>query len=442
MLFGRALSGTAGQTLFRLAGALLLALVAGLIFGHPAAILITVLSVYLAIQVLNLLRLDRWLRRRRTELPPDINGPWGEVIATVNRIYRRKQFHKARVLRLLREFRRLTAAMPDGAVLLGPNNEIIWFNRNAAAWLGLRRKLDFGIRIENLVRDPQFIRYMNEPGSQSSVTIHELTQGDRWLELHLVTTSASVQKLVIIRDVTREVRIESIRRDFVANASHEMRSPLTVIAGYLDALAEEQQLDATWREPVQEMRRQADRMRGIINDLLELSRLEASGGASGDQDVDVGGLLALLKRDLMAQEHRPQTIDLNVESPDHLRGTESELHSVFSNLISNAAKYTPAEGEIAIRFWVDAAGAHVSVRDTGIGFAPEHIPRLTERFYRVDAGRSRKIGGSGLGLAIVKHALQRHGGTLSIESVEGRGSTFTCHFPPDRVLRAEQGIGN
>ncbi len=306
MLFGRALSGTTGQALLRLAGALLVALLAGLIFGHMSAILVAVLAIYLAVQIINLLRLDRWLRRRRTQPPPDISGPWGEVIATVSRIYRRKNYHKARVVRLLREFRRLTAAMPDGAILLGPNNEIIWFNRNAALWLGLRRKLDFGIRIENLVRDPQFIQYLKESGSRPSVTIHKPLKGDRWLELHLVTTAASEQKLVIVRDVTREIRIESIRRDFVANASHEMRSPLTVIAGYLDALAEEPQLDAMWREPVQEMRRQADRMGGIINDLLELSRLEASGSAPEDQDVDVGGMLALLRRDLMSQEVRPK----------------------------------------------------------------------------------------------------------------------------------------
>lgn len=442
MIFGRALSGTAGQAFIRLVGALLVALIAGLVFGHFTAIFIAVLSLYLALQIANLLRLDRWLRRRRTEPPPDISGPWGEVISTVSRIYRRKQFHKARVVRLLREFRRLTAAMPDGVILLGPSNEIIWFNRNAAKWLGLRRKLDFGIRIENLLRDPYFIRYLTDPGSAPSVTIHEPVDSDRWLELHLVTTSSSEQKLVIIRDVTREVRIESMRRDFVANASHEMRSPLTVVTGYLDALAEEPDLDPMWREPVQEMRRQSERMRGIINDLLELSRLEAGGTAPEDQDVDVGGMLALLRRDLLGQEHRPKAITLKVETDAHLRGAESELHSIFSNLVSNAVKYTPPEGEVEIRWWVDAAGGHVAVRDTGIGIAQEHIPRLTERFYRVDAGRSRKIGGSGLGLAIVKHALQRHGATLAIESIEGRGSTFTCHFPLDRVIaRDSRAVG-
>jgi two-component system, OmpR family, phosphate regulon sensor histidine kinase PhoR len=435
MPHGGFFSGTAAQALVRLAGTLLFAFLVGLLFGHLSAVLIVVLSIYLFVQLMNLLRLDRWLRRRRTEPPPDINGPWGEVIATVNRIYRRKQFHKARVLRLLREFRRLTAAMPDGAVLLGSSNQIIWFNRNAAAWLGLRRKLDFGIRIENLVRDPQFIECLKDRGNRAAIIIHKPEQGGRWLELHLVTASASEQKLIIVRDVTREVRIESIRRDFVANASHEMRSPLTVVSGYLDALAEEPALAAEWREPVMEMRRQAERMNGIINDLLELSKLEAGSAAPRDQEVDVAGMLAQLRRGLASQEPATHVINLQVESTLRLLGSETELHSVFSNLVTNAIKYTPAGGEITLRWWVDSAGGHFSVRDTGIGIAAEHIPRLTERFYRVDPGRSRQMGGSGLGLAIVKHALQRHGASLAIESVEGRGSLFTCHFPPDRLIR-------
>jgi len=428
------LAGTAGQALTRLVIALVAAVLAGLVSGRLLVVLVVVLAAYLGIQIMNLLRLDRWLRLRRSEPPPDMNGPWGEVIAIIDRIYRRKQFHKARVARLLREFRRLTAAMPDGAVLLAPGNQIIWFNRHAAAWLGLRRKLDFGVRIENLVRDPQFVDYLKGDGSGAPVTIQGAGSGDLWLEVHLVTTTTSEQKLVIVRNVTREIRIESIRRDFVANASHEMRSPLTVIAGYLDALADEPQLDPMWREPVSEMRRQTDRMNDIINDLLELSRLEASTGTSRDQDVDVPGLLSLLKRELMAQDRAPRNIEMSLESASHLRGSATELHSVFANLASNAAKYTPADGKITVRWWTDAAGGHVAVSDTGIGIAAEHIPRLTERFYRVDPGRSREVGGSGLGLAIVKHAMQRHDGTLSIESAEGKGSTFTCHFPPARVI--------
>jgi two-component system phosphate regulon sensor histidine kinase PhoR len=224
-----------------------------------------------------------------------------------------------------------------------------------------------------------------------------------------------------------------MRKDFVANASHELRSPLTVITGYVDALADDPGIDATWRGPIEEMRRQAERMRAVVDDLIELSRLEASGNEAAEDIVDVGGMLSLLRREVLALEHHPAEVNLALESGAKLLGSEQEIHSILSNLISNAVKYTAADGRIDIRWWSDAAGAHFSVRDTGVGIAREHLPRITERFYRVDPGRARATGGSGLGLAIVKHALQRHGATLQIESEEGRGSVFTCHFPTRRV---------
>jgi two-component system phosphate regulon sensor histidine kinase PhoR len=225
-----------------------------------------------------------------------------------------------------------------------------------------------------------------------------------------------------------------MRRDFVANASHELRSPLTVVRGYLDTLAEDPSLEAGWREPVREMQRQSERMHAIVSDLLELSRLEASRGEAEREPVDVAGLLALMRKEALARPDRPASFELHLESDSLLLGAETELHSILQNLITNAIKYTPPEGTVTVRFWTDRLGAHVAVADTGIGIASEHLPRLTERFYRVDAGRSRKLGGSGLGLAIVKHALQRHGGHLEIASQEGKGSTFTCHFPPERVM--------
>jgi two-component system phosphate regulon sensor histidine kinase PhoR len=250
----------------------------------------------------------------------------------------------------------------------------------------------------------------------------------------------AVSSLTRLRDVTSEARLESMRKDFVANASHELRSPLTVISGYLDALADEPGLDPTWQEPVQEMRRQSDRMRGIVQDLLELSRLEAHGGEAEATEVDVGGMLALIRKDALARPQRPAVIELHLDSDALLQGSESELHSIFANLVSNAVKYTPADGRVDIRWWTDPKGGHLEVRDTGIGIPAEHLPRLTERFYRVDAGRSRKLGGSGLGLAIVKHALQRHGGRMDVASVEGQGSTFTCHFPASRLVARPRAV--
>jgi two-component system, OmpR family, phosphate regulon sensor histidine kinase PhoR len=327
----------------------------------------------------------------------------------------------------------MTAAMPDGAILLGPNREIQWLNRTAGRWLGLRRKVDRGIRIDNLVRHPELVDYLESGGTTTPPRINLPKLGDRWLEFHLVRASDSAQQLLIVRNVTGEARLESMRKDFVANASHELRSPLTVISGYLDALAEDPVLDAGWREPVHEMQRQSARMRGIVQDLLELSKLEAQGGEAEHSPVDVRGMLAMIRRDVLSRPLHPATVKLELATDAMLLGAENELHSVFSNLVSNAVKYTPADGTIDIRWWVDDKGGHVSVRDTGIGIPGEHLPRLTERFYRVDAGRSRQLGGSGLGLAIVKHALQRHDGRLEIVSEEGKGSTFTANFPPARV---------
>jgi len=435
------LSKPAWQHIAWIIAALVASLVVGALFDHASLFVALALVAILAYHVRNLIRFEHWLRRRADEAPPNMSGLWGEVLAITHRVYRRKVFHKRHVTSLLREFRRMTSAMPDGAVLLGPGREILWFNRTAGDQLNLRRKVDYGIRIDNLVRHPDFVEYLDRRGTTAPPRIHLPKHADRWLLFRLVTTSDAGQQLLIIRDVTNEARLESMRKDFVANASHELRSPLTVIGGYLDSLADEPGLDPVWRQPVQEMRRQSDRMRNIVQDLLELSRLEAQGGEAELAPVDVGGMLALIRKDALARPEHPGTVELHLDSDDLLLGSESELHSIFANLVSNSVKYTPPAGRVDIRWWTDSAGGHVEVRDTGIGIPAEHLPRLTERFYRVDAGRSRKLGGSGLGLAIVKHALQRHGGRLEVQSVEGTGSTFCCHFPSDRVASRSQVAG-
>ncbi len=418
--------------LARLVGAFAIAALVGYFLGEVQLTVIVVLAGYLALNFARLYRLERWLRRRRTEEPPDFRGIWGDVVALVMRIYRRKQFHKRRIVQLFREFRRMTTAMPDGVVVMSAEREIQWFNRNAARLLSLRRKVDYRQRIDNLLRQPEFSRYLSDGDYSQAVVIRSAANSDQHLSLQVVAYGAG-QQLLLVRDVTRQIRLEAMRKDFVANASHELRSPLTVIAGYVDALADDRSIDPAWRAPLEEMHRQAERMRAVVDALIELSRLEASSGEAGSELIDVAGMLTLLRREVLALDRHPREVELALESASKLLGSEQEVHSIFSNLISNAVKYTAPDGRVDIRWWTDGAGGHFSVRDTGVGIAREHLPRLTERFYRVDPGRARATGGSGLGLAIVKHALQRHGATLEIESEEGEGSRFTCHFPLRRV---------
>jgi len=418
--------------LARLAGILILGLILGLLVGPIWLWLLAAACLYLGWQLLNLYRFDRWLRLRSQLNPPNIGGIWGDVIGQVVRLHRRKQFHKQRLVQLFRELRRSTAALPDGVIILSSQHEIVWFNRQAARLLGLKRPVDLGLRVDNLIRTPEFVHYLHGDDFAMPLIIRPPVQADLYLALQVVPYGAG-QSLLLVRDVTRQMRLEAMRKDFVANASHELRTPLTVISGYLDTLAEDASIDAAWDGPIKDMRAQARRMNAIIADLLELSRLEATDGEAPRDLIDVPRMLERLYRDALANSDRPRHVELDLESDCGLYGAAQEIESAFTNLLVNGLKYTQTDGTVRMRWWSDDEGAYFSVIDSGIGIPAEHIPRLTERFYRVDAGRARGQGGSGLGLAIVKHALQRHGGWLDVQSTEGKGSTFTCHFPSQRV---------
>jgi two-component system phosphate regulon sensor histidine kinase PhoR len=427
---------SATQAWWFAAGRLLVTVVIGCglgwLFGKPWAGLATALALHLAWVLATLFRLEWWLRHRSYADPPDLRGVWGEIVAQIVRLHRRKRFHKQRFVQLMRQLQRSTAALPSGVVILNAQREIVWFNRMAGRLLNLRRTADLGLRIEHLLREPEFVRYLAGGDYANPIVFRPTTGEDNYLSMQ-VAPYGDGQLLLLVSDVSRQAKLEAVRRDFVANASHELRSPLTVISGYLETLGQDAALAPDLQRPIAEMRRQAERMTAIIRDLLALSRLEESDEVDGGEPIDVAALTALLRKDVLARAVHPRDVRVRIESAAQLVGDEPEIHAAFSNLVDNAAKYTPADGALEMRWWQDEEGGHFSVSDTGIGIPPEHIPRLTERFYRVDPGRSRSTGGSGLGLAIVKHVLQRHGGTLEVQSTIGAGSTFTCHFPPQRL---------
>jgi two-component system phosphate regulon sensor histidine kinase PhoR len=409
-----------------LAGALIL----GWWFGRPGWWLFGATWLYLAFTLRHVYLLDRALDGHRRVPLFETRGLWAEVFARVDKLRAKSRNRKKKYHRLLREVRESTGALADGGIILNADHEIMWFNPAAARLLGLSHATDVGHRIDNLLRYPDFVAYLKEP-TGDGITVASPRHETGWLHVQIIPYGTD-QRLAIIRDVTHEKNVERTRRDFVANASHELRSPLTVISGYLEVLGDADDTPEAWRVPVGEMQRQAERMTRILRDLIELTRLESAEASAARDFVDVGGMLKPIVQEFQG---RPgPTVQLSLQTDAALLGKESELHSIFYNLVNNAVRFTPQGGKVHVVWRAVDGCAEFEVVDTGIGIPEEQIPRVTERFYRVDPGRSRARGGTGLGLAIVKHALQRHEGELKIASREGEGSTFTCHFPKDRVV--------
>ncbi|MEA5444360.1 phosphate regulon sensor histidine kinase PhoR [Gammaproteobacteria bacterium AB-CW1] len=395
--------------------------------------LVVGLSLYAAWHLWQLYRLERWFRLDRKRNPPVGSGLWGEVFDHYYRLQQRHLNRKRRLARVLREFRSSTEAMPDGTVVLDRQGHIVWFNQSAQAMIGLKGSQDLGQPISNLLREPRFLKQLSSREAPETIEVGSPIHRDRWLNLSVVPYGEG-QRLLLIRDVTRLHRLERMRRDFVANASHELRSPLTVVQGYLDALGEDPHVQSEWQRPVEEMQRQTQRMTSIVNDMLELSRLETEEPDAIRDPVDVRGMLNRLREEALALGKGPRDVQVEVSGRPMMLGVESELYSAFSNLVFNAMRYTPESGSVRLVWDITPAGSgRFSVIDTGQGVEPKHIPHLTQRFYRADPARTRKEGGTGLGLAIAKHVIQRHGGRLEIESQPGKGSTFRCILPADRV---------
>ncbi len=415
-------------------GFALIAIVVGLIAGYPLLFLLVGLLVYLGWHLINLSRLQRWLKEGKKFQPPASRGLWGEVFNGIHRLQVRTRKRKRKLTQMLSRFQEATSALPDATVVLSTGGEIEWFNDAAAQMLGLRWPYDAGQRIANLVRHPKFIEFMATGDYSKTVELPSPADPSVLLAA-LVVPYGKEKHLLVARDITRIQRLEQVRRDFVANVSHELRTPLTVVNGFLETMSEAtDECPQAWIRPLQLMKQQTARMQNLVNDLLMLARLEIDQQQPLQAPIDITEMSHNLVREARTLSgERHHHIVLEADAHLWLRGNYDELHSAFSNLTFNAVQYTPPGGTINIRWFGDQRGAHWIISDSGDGIAPHHLPRLTERFYRVDAGRSRQRGGTGLGLAIVKHVLNRHAAQLHIESQLGKGSTFSCDFPQSAI---------
>lgn len=411
-------------------------LLVGALYGRPFVGLAVGALLALFWQVRLMLMFERGLRTGDFEDVRYGSGFWSQAFSRLRKLRQRGSKHKRRYRRLLREVRKSTNAMPDGGIILDDRFEIVLCNAAAQDLVGFKPRTDRGQRVDNILRDPTFVSYLRAGDYEHPIEIPSPMQDGNWLYLQIVPYGEN-QKLLLIRDITERVLLNKMRRDFVANASHELRSPLTVINGYLDALATDSEVPEGWQRPLQQMQDQAHRMRQIIEELIELSRLETAGSAPEDTDVDVVALLARARKAYQDRDDVPEIV-VSCETAAHIRGSATDIESVVTNLLSNAVRHTEAPGRVTLKWRDSADGAELIVSDSGEGIPPEYLPRLTERFFRVDRGRARTDGGIGLGLAIVKYALNRHDSELTIESTLGQGSTFTCRFPANRIVTEDE----
>ncbi|MBI3043286.1 MAG: phosphate regulon sensor histidine kinase PhoR [Betaproteobacteria bacterium] len=414
----------------------LVSLIAWPIAGPLVAMTVfaTGLFAVVVVQSRHISLLRRWLRDPAPDKVPQGWGIWDRVFADLYRMLRRQHRSESRLSATLEDFRQAGAAMPDGMVILDAQDRIEWCNPVAERHFGLDRQRDTGQSIAYLVRQPQFVEYLQAQNYGDLLVLRQSRGSDFILSVQLVPYGDR-QKLVISRDITDLERVETMRRDFIANVSHELRTPLTVLGGFLETILDLKAADSELlRRSLPLMMDQTQRMRRLVEDLLTLSRLESTHNPPREEPVNVPGLAREIYHDALAFSGGRHRVALDLAAGDWLTASEEELRSAFGNLISNAVRYTPEGGEVTIAWQRRGPEAAFSVRDTGIGIASQHLPRLTERFYRVDRSRSRETGGTGLGLAIVKHVLNRHQARLEIASEPGRGSTFSAVFPAERLL--------
>ena len=415
---------------------ILIGLITGWATGYWVLSVLAAILGYLLWHLLQLKSLSNWLRRgANPDRVPDLTGAWEPVIHYIYRIQRRNRRRKARIRKFVKRSNEIATALPDATVVLLANNQIDWSSRVAGHLLGIQYPQDVGERIENLIRHPEFHLYMKQEKFEEPLIIPSPLREDIELSIRIVTFGKG-ERLLTARDIGTFLRVQAMRRDFVANVSHELRTPLTVISGYLESLLDDDGLLKEHRLALESIQQQSKRMNNIVQDLLQLSRLESDQDDIENEDAHMPSLLAvLLSETVAASEALEHRIFFEIDENLSVLGSGKGLNSLVSNLLLNALRHTPSGTEVKVRWYRNKHGtAELQVEDSGPGIEAEHIPRLTERFYRVDTGRARSDGGSGLGLSIVKHIAQRHGAELRIESLIGKGTCFTVTFPVSRTL--------
>ena len=414
---------------------ILIAASIGSLFDKALAFVTLTLLIYSLYQLYQTFQLHKWLLKR-SDSPPDAHGHWGEIFNEIHLMEKDKRKNSERLKKLVARFQDAAQALPDGVITLTKDNDIEWANQTACTMLGIRSDYDVGQKINNLIRHPKFQKYLNKNDYNKSITLPRPTQPEHTLEIHVIPFG-SKQKLILCNDITHMTQLEAMRTRFISNVSHELRSPLTVIKGYMELLTNEEDdkaLSNYQRKVFTNMSGQVKRMDRLVEDLLTLTKLETD-SIKPHEEIHIASKLAAIRDNAEVYgKDKHQTITLKADSSLNLIGDNDEITSLFTNLVNNAVRYTPSDGCIDIRWYKQGEQAVFSVTDTGPGIKYEHLTHLTERFYRVDSDRSRESGGTGLGLSIVKHVLDRNDGVLNIESTPGKGSTFICHFPKHRMV--------
>lgn len=403
--------------------------VIGFFSDHYSLWMLIGCAAYIIWMLWQMRRLNQWLLRQETDHPPEASGIWGQIFDNIYHLQRDQRGEKENLQAVIKRIQEISSALKDGLVILDARGHLDFWNPAAHRMLALNTK-DQGQSVINFIRHPKFVSYFEEGNYEEPLELPSPRFPSKHLQFQ-ITTFGKRERLIVVRDVTQLHNLEKMRQDFIANVSHELRTPLTVINGYVETLADNN-TTPSWNKPLQQMLQQAKRMSLLINDLLVLSKLETTEAGHNHKPINIDQLLTVVKSEAeVLSKDKAQELILtcdNTIKPLLFSGNEKELHSAFSNLVTNAIKYTPDNGVVKVRLWQDQKHFYVAVSDNGPGIEAQHLPRLTERFYRVDASRNSGTGGTGLGLAIVKHVLMRHDAELKITSEVGRGSTFLCVF--------------